>query len=54
MIFHQLVNNWRKVARVAGYAKEACNARSLPSAEAIEGVGNLSMWRHSEVRLITC
>jgi hypothetical protein len=55
------------VARVVGYAKEACDARSIPlsmdviaarvralvEAGTIEGVGNLSMWRHSEVRLIT-
>jgi hypothetical protein len=65
LISHELAQNWRKVARVVGRAKEACDARSLPiSVEAIaarvralveagtiEGVGNLSMWRHSEVRL---
>jgi Protein of unknown function len=66
LIFHELAQNWRKVARVVGRAKDACDDRSLPiSVEAIaarvralveagtiEGVGNLSMWRHSEVRLI--
>jgi len=65
LIFHELAQNWRKVARVVGYAKESCEARSLPvsvdviaarvralvEAGTIEGVGNLSMWRHSEVRL---
>jgi hypothetical protein len=67
LILHELAQNWRKVARVVGYAKEACDARSIPlsmdviaarvralvEAGTIEGVGNLSMWRHSEVRLIT-
>jgi len=65
LIFPELARSWRKVARVVGHAKEACEARSLPfsmdviaarvralvEAGAIEGVGNLSMWRHSEVRL---
>ena len=54
------------MSRVVGRAKEACDARSLPvsmdviaarvralvEAGTIEGVGNLTMWRHSEVRLI--
>ena len=67
LILHELAQNRRKVARVVGYAKEACDARSIPlsmdviaarvralvEAGTIEGVGNLSMWRHSEVRLIT-
>ena len=66
LIFHELAQNWLKVARVVGRAKEACDARSLPvsmdviaarvralvEAGTIEGVGNLTMWRHSEVRLI--
>ena len=66
LILHELAQNRRKVARVVGYAKEACDARSIPlsmdviaarvralvEAGTIEGVGNLSMWRHSEVRLI--
>jgi hypothetical protein len=65
LIFAQLAHNWRKVARVVAYAGQACEARSLPismdviaarvralvEAGAIEGVGNLSMWRHSELRL---
>jgi uncharacterized protein DUF3658 len=67
LIFHELAQNWHKVARVVGRAKEACDASSLPvsmdviaarvralvEAGTIEGVGNLSMWRHSEVRLVT-
>ena len=68
LIFHELAQNWRKVARAVGCAKEACDARSLPVSmdviaarvrarsdlhKRIEGVGNLSMWRHSEVRLVT-
>ena len=66
LIFHELAQNWLKVARVVGRAEEACDARSLPvsmdviaarvralvEAGTIEGVGNLTMWRHSEVRLI--
>jgi hypothetical protein len=65
LIFPELAQNWRKVARVVAYVRQACEARSLPisvheiaarvralvEAETIEGVGNLSTWRHSEVRL---
>jgi hypothetical protein len=29
LIFHELAQNWRKVARVVGRAKEGCDARSL-------------------------
>jgi DNA-binding Lrp family transcriptional regulator len=64
LIFYELAQNRRKVARGVGRAKDACDDRSLPiSVEAIaarvralveagtiEGVG-VSMWRHSEVRL---
>ena len=36
LIFHELAQNWRKVARVVGRAKDACDDRSLPiSVEAI-------------------
>jgi hypothetical protein len=65
LIFEDLVQNWRKVARIVGNAQMACEARSLPiSGEVIaarvralvddgtlEGVGNLRRWRFSEVRL---
>jgi hypothetical protein len=65
LILRELAQNWRKVARVVGYAKQSCDARSLPvsmdviaarvrmlvEAGTIEGVGNLSMWRRSEMRL---
>ena len=30
LILHELAQNRRKVARVVGYAKEACDARSIP------------------------
>jgi hypothetical protein len=30
LIFHELAQNRRKVARVVGRAKESCDARSLP------------------------
>jgi hypothetical protein len=29
LIFHELAQNWSKVARVVGRAKEGCDARSL-------------------------
>ena len=65
LIYSQLAQNWRKVARIVGCTMQSCEARSIPvSGEVIvarvpalvetgkiEGAGNLSMWRHSEVRL---
>ena len=65
LIFQDLVQNWRKVARIVGNAQMACEARSLPisgqiiaarvralvDAGTLEGVGNLRRWRFSEVRL---
>jgi Protein of unknown function len=65
LIFQDIVQNWRKVARIVGTAQMACEARSLPisgqviaarvralvDAGALEGVGNLRRWRYSEVRL---
>jgi Protein of unknown function len=65
LIFPLFVKNWRKVARIVGEAKELCEAQAIPlsmeviaariqalaEAGKIESVGNLTMWRHSEVRL---
>jgi len=65
LIFADMVRHWRKVARIVASALTICEARSIPlSAEVIaariqelaetgrlEGAGNLTMWRHSEVRL---
>jgi hypothetical protein len=65
LIFAEMSENWRKVARIVGYAFETYVKRSIPlSAEVIaarvqelaevgriESAGNLTMWRHSEVRL---
>jgi hypothetical protein len=65
LIFHDLVQSWRKVARIVGRAQMVCEARSLPisgeviaarvralvDAGTLEGVGNLRRWRFSEVRL---
>jgi hypothetical protein len=65
LIFHDLVQSWRKVARIVGRAQMVREARSLPisgeviaarvralvDAGTLEGVGNLRRWRFSEVRL---
>jgi hypothetical protein len=65
LIFSALAQTWRKTARIVGSTFEQCEARSFPvsleviaariqalaEAGKIEGKGNLSMWRHSEVRL---
>jgi len=65
LIFADMVGHWRKVARIVASALTICEARSIPlSAEVIaarvqelaetgriESKGNLTMWRHSEVRL---
>ena len=65
LIFAELAPNWRKVARIVGNAFDASQSRSfcvsaeviaariqaLADARKIESEGNLSMWRHSEVRL---
>jgi hypothetical protein len=64
LIFSVLNQNWRKTARIVGSTLELCEARLIEvSAEVIaariqdlvetgkiEGVGDLSKWRHSEVR----
>ncbi len=65
MIFSKLNPSWRKTARIIGDVAAAYNQRSTPldaeivgariqalaEAGRIESQGNLSMWRHSEVRL---
>jgi len=65
LIFAELRQRWLKTARIVGSTLELCKARSIPiNAEVIaapiqalveagklEAAGNLSMWRHSEIRL---
>jgi hypothetical protein len=65
LIFPELAQNWRKVARIVYRAFElrealsiavsseviATRIQALVETGRIEGVGNLTMWRHSEVRL---
>jgi hypothetical protein len=65
LIFPLLAHNWRKVARIVYQACELREARLIPlspeviaacvralvEAGRIEGAGNLTTWRHSEVRL---
>jgi Protein of unknown function len=66
LIFSLLKSDWwRKTARIIGDAAEHYEARSIPikydiiaarlqalaEAGQIDSKGNLSMWRHSEVRL---
>jgi hypothetical protein len=65
LIFPELAQDWRKVARIVYRAFELREARSIavsPEVIAariqalvetgrIEGADNLTMWRHSEVRL---
>jgi len=64
LIFATLERNWRKTAFIIGTCVQICEARSIPiNAEIIgariqaladdrriEAQGNLSMWRHSEIR----
>ena len=65
VIFSKLNPNWRKTAMIIGDVVRAWKSRSMPvdeeiigariqalaEAGRIESQGNLSMWRHSEVRL---
>jgi hypothetical protein len=65
LIFAEISESWRKVARIVGRALQTCESRAVPlRAEVIaariqelaeigriESAGNLTMWRHSEVRL---
>ena len=65
LIFAELNEQWRKVARIVARTFQACESRSMPlsnqviaariqdlaEAGRIESQGNLAMWRHSEVRL---
>jgi Protein of unknown function len=65
LILAELVQSYRKVARIVGRVHQSFEARSTPlkmdviaarvrelaETGRIEGVGNLTMWRHSEVRL---
>lgn len=64
-IFSVLETRWLKMARIITHAREQCDARGIPvdfdligariqvlaEAGQLESQGNLSMWRHSEVRL---
>jgi Protein of unknown function len=65
LIFSELAERLRKVARIVGRVFQTLEARSpylsheviaarvreLAETGRIESVGNLTMWRHSEVRL---
>jgi hypothetical protein len=65
LIFSELAQRWLKVARIVYRAFESLKAQSTPvnpeiiaarlrelaETGQIESVGNLTMWRHSEVRL---
>jgi hypothetical protein len=65
LIFSELTPRWRKTAMVIGLTSKQCEARAIPLDDEVIGVrivalaeegridsqGNLSMWRHSEVRL---
>jgi hypothetical protein len=65
LIFSLMTSNWRKTARIIGDTAIACKNRSTPleaevigarlralaDAGRIEIQGDISMWRHSEVRL---
>jgi hypothetical protein len=65
LIFSELAERLRKVARIVGRVFQALEARSLylsheviaarvrelAQTGRIESVGNLTMWRHSELRL---
>jgi len=65
LILAVLKPTWQKTAVVITKTKDQCNARglsidlevvgarilTLAESQRIESAGNLSMWRHSEVRL---
>ena len=65
LIFSLLSLRWRKTAAIAFLAVERCEKLGLPitdeviaarlkvlsDTDRIEGIGDLRMWRHSEVRL---
>ena len=65
VIFSLLTPRWRKTAAIAFLAVERCKElgfpisdeviaarlRALSESDRIEGIGDLRMWRHSEVRL---
>lgn len=65
VIFSVLKKDWRKTVMVISKTRDSYEARSIPldleivgariqalaNAARIESQGNLSMWRHSEVRL---
>ena len=65
IIFSLLSPRWRKTAAIAFLAAEHCEKVGLPitgeviaarlkvlsDTDRIEGIGDLRMWRHSEVRL---
>jgi hypothetical protein len=65
ILFPLLKPYWQKVALVLANARDSCNLegpsisyeilaarlRALSDSDQIEGVGDLRMWRHSEVRL---
>jgi uncharacterized protein DUF3658 len=65
IIFSALKPRWQKTAMVIGLAVQRCRELDLPIADEaiaarlqalsdsdrIEGIGDLRMWRHSEVRL---
>jgi hypothetical protein len=65
ILFPLLRSRWQKVALVLANARDACNIRglsisyeilaarlrALSDSDQIEGIGDLRMWRFSEVRL---
>ena len=65
LISAELNEQWRKVARIVGRVLQTCESRSIPlggeviaariqelaEIGIIESKGNLTTWRHSEVRL---
>lgn len=65
LLFSLLRSHWQKVALVLANARDSCNIEGLSSSyeifaarlrwlsdnDKIEGIGDLRMWRHSEVRL---
>src|SRR5712672_256788 len=65
LIFSVMKERWQKTAMVIVKAFEQCQARAMPvddevlgarivalaEAQRLESQGNVSMWRHSEVRL---
>ena len=65
IIFSLLSPRWQKIAMVVALAEKQCEQLALPisdetiaarlrvlsDSDRIEGIGDLRMWRHSEVRL---